>query len=248
MTVPEASSSGPPELPGVQRGVGLQHVGDRVAVRGGDRAVQRGDHARGQRAVEAVGRADGVGRVADLDGVGVAERERRQPLATGADLEQRDIGRGVGADDLRGLPRAAADRDLDRRRAVDDMVVGDDVAVGGDDEAGARRRPVGGLLPAERPRRRPRDRGRDRRDGALALRVHRARAQRGGGVGHRPRRRRVRRGRLRDRRGGPAGLGADRGAAGAPDQRGGGEGGQKGLGSRHGHRVRRAPCPQVCAS
>ena len=47
------STSAPPELPGVQRGVGLDHVLDDPSARG-QRAAERADHAGGHRAGEAV--------------------------------------------------------------------------------------------------------------------------------------------------------------------------------------------------
>jgi hypothetical protein len=56
------------------------------------------------------------------------------------DLQQREVARRVGADDLGGLRLVARpDLDLDLRGAVDHVVVGDDEAVLGDDEARARR-------------------------------------------------------------------------------------------------------------
>ena len=55
------------------------------------------------------------------------------------DLEQRDVGALVGADQLGLVLVVLVEADLDLAAAVDDVVVGDDVAVGGDDEAGALR-------------------------------------------------------------------------------------------------------------
>ena len=56
------------------------------------------------------------------------------------DLEQREIGLGVPADDLvDGQRRAVVEIDVDLLGAVDDVIVGDDQAfLAVDDEAGAR--------------------------------------------------------------------------------------------------------------
>src|SRR3712207_9220750 len=48
-----------------------------------------------------------------------------------------EVGGGVGADDLRLERAAVVQLDANLLRAVDDVVVGQDVAVGADDDAGA---------------------------------------------------------------------------------------------------------------
>ena len=66
-----------------------------------------------------------------------AERDRGQRGGGHLDLEQRDVGRGVGADHA-GLDAVVVrERDVDRLRALDDVRVGDDVAVLVDHEAAA---------------------------------------------------------------------------------------------------------------
>src|SRR4051794_26372115 len=124
---------------GVDRRVGLDDVVDLEAVGRLDLALQRGDHAGGQGPVEAERVADGDRRVADLHGLGRAEAQRVQVQAVGVDLQQRDVAGDVLADDLRvdGLVVRELHGHLDR--AVDDMRVGEDVAVAVDDEAGAGR-------------------------------------------------------------------------------------------------------------
>ena len=78
-------------------------------------------------------------RVADLDRVGVGERERRQGLGVDVDLEQREVRGRVGTDD-RGLDRVLVrEADLDLGGAVDDMEVRDDVAFLVDHEPRAER-------------------------------------------------------------------------------------------------------------
>ena len=54
-------------------------------------------------------------------------------------LQQREVARLVGADHLRGQRAVVGQLDLDVVRAVDDVVVGQDVAVGRDDDARAER-------------------------------------------------------------------------------------------------------------
>ena len=104
ITSPSASSSGPPELPGlieasvwiapsiwnwvsdsIERSV-AETIAGRERLLLAERAADRGD-----------GRAD-------RDVVGVAELERLQVEALGVDLDQRDVGVGVEADDLGRAP------------------------------------------------------------------------------------------------------------------------------------------------
>ena len=123
---------------GVDRRVGLDRVLDREPVRGVDLALDRGDDPRGGRAVEPERVADRDHGIADLDPGRGAELERLQLLGAGIDLEHGDVGRGIGADDLgvEGLAVLAADPDGDLIGALDDVGVGEDVAVGIDHEAG----------------------------------------------------------------------------------------------------------------
>ena len=84
---------------------------------------------------DAEGIADREHAVADLDLVAVGEGDRRQVL--GVDLDDGDVGLRVAADDLGRQLAAVVERDRDRLGAVDHVVVGHDVAVGADDDAGA---------------------------------------------------------------------------------------------------------------
>ncbi len=76
------------------------------------------------------GIADGDDEIADLDGVGIAQRNGgKRPVAL--DLEHRQIGAGIVEHDL-GLELAlVGERDLHVRHAGDDVVIGDDEAVWG---------------------------------------------------------------------------------------------------------------------
>ncbi len=71
-----------------------------------------------------------------IGSVAVAELDEGQIVA-GVDLEDREIGLRVGADDLGRPARAVSQENLDLVGALDDVIVGDDDAVGADDEAGA---------------------------------------------------------------------------------------------------------------
>ena len=79
--------------------------------------------------------ADGQHPVADAGVVAVAEGGGGQPR--GVDLHHRHVGQRVGADHLGGELTPVEQPDGDLLGAFDHVVVGEDVAVGRDDEAGA---------------------------------------------------------------------------------------------------------------
>ena len=58
-------------------------------------------------------------------------------VAAAVDLDQRNVGARIGADHLGRVGLAVVGGDLDGLRLVHDVVVGDGIAVGGDEEAGA---------------------------------------------------------------------------------------------------------------
>src|SRR6478752_6758584 len=78
---------------GVDRGVRLDGVGDRVAVRGVDRAAEAGDDARRDGALEAERRADRDRLVTRLERGRIAQLERLQAVLDGArvDFEDREV-------------------------------------------------------------------------------------------------------------------------------------------------------------
>ena len=97
MTLPLRSNIGPPRVAHVDGGVGLD-----VAVVGadaGDPAVERRDDAGGDGAAKAIGIADREHPVADPRLGAVAPVDERQVAAL--DLQQREVGRLVAADDPR---------------------------------------------------------------------------------------------------------------------------------------------------
>ena len=142
MTLPLGSSSGPPLLPGlIAVSVWMRFVRTLAALDGDAPAEGRDDPARdgvGERAERA---ADGDRLLADLDGRRVADRGGRE--AGRVDLDDGEVGERVDAVD-RGVEGAAV-LEVDRERwrvAGDDVVVGEDQAVGVEDDAGAGGRPV----------------------------------------------------------------------------------------------------------
>ena len=139
ITRPAASSSGPPELPGLIAASVWMHVVDLEAVGRLDLPLQGRDDAGRQRALEAERVADRDRRVADLDAVRAAERERGQLARRRLDLQHREVGRLVAPDDLRVDDVLVGELDGDLRRALDDVRVREDRAVAVDDEARAGR-------------------------------------------------------------------------------------------------------------
>src|SRR5205823_938997 len=123
---------------GVDRGVGLDEVGEGAALLlRRDGAAERGDDAGRDGAAEAEGVADGDDALADHQVARGADRRGGEALR--ADAQHRHVAVGVDADQLRRELRAVVEVDADRRRAFDDVVVRDDDAVARPDEAGAER-------------------------------------------------------------------------------------------------------------
>src|SRR5439155_22683638 len=95
------------------------------------------DDARGHGAVETEGRADRDHPFADLETVRIPHPYRRQPRRI--DLDQREIGASVRADHASLEFAFVVQANGDLIRGVHDMRVGENVAVGTDDEARAER-------------------------------------------------------------------------------------------------------------
>ena len=138
ITSPAALSSGPPELPGLIGASVCRTLSIVKPLGAVDLALQRGDHAGGERAAEPEGVADREHRFADLDGAGVAERERVQGETFGGDAQHREVLRGVFADHARFDGLAVFEADGDLHGVLDHVPVGEDRAVGVDHEPRAR--------------------------------------------------------------------------------------------------------------
>ncbi len=140
MTLPFEVEHRAARIAHVDRRVGLDVA---VVDAGVEVAVERRDDSGGDGSAEAERIADRHHPVADPDRLRIAEADERQIVAL--DLEHGEVGRGVAPDQGR-LELAAVrqghgdllDRGAGPRRR-DDVVVGDDVAVGRDDEARAER-------------------------------------------------------------------------------------------------------------
>ncbi|ABA49128.1 hypothetical protein BURPS1710b_1013 [Burkholderia pseudomallei 1710b] len=116
------------------------HVGldERRVVLVGQRTRLRADDARGDRVVEPVRRADRDDPLADLALRRIADLHDRQ--ARSVDLQHRDVGLLVGADDLRLVLALVGELHGHDVRTVDHVRVSQDIPVGADDEAGAEAR------------------------------------------------------------------------------------------------------------
>ena len=135
----------PARVAGVERGVGLHHVVDQAPAGAAQRAAEGADDARRHRALEAVWVADGDRQLADADAPRIAEAHRR----AGSPCTRTTARSVPGSSPISTACRLAAVRqgDADLGGAVDDVAVGDDEAVGRDDEA---RAAAGGIAAAVR--------------------------------------------------------------------------------------------------
>lgn len=127
--------SGPPELPVVERGVGLdERHGHAVHI---DVAVDGGHDAVGQRTAQlhAERVADGKHRIADGQRVRVAEF--RGGKAAGRDLDDGEVLFFVEPQKARTVILTRVEHDVALRAARDDVGVREDVAILGEDDAGA---------------------------------------------------------------------------------------------------------------
>ena len=123
----------PTRVAGIHRHVGLD---ERHVVLARHRARSGADDAGGGAVLEAEGRADGEYPLPRLDARGIAELHDRQ--VGGADLDYRHVGAIVGADDLGGELAPVGEAHGHLLGIGHHVRVGEDVAVGVDDESGAR--------------------------------------------------------------------------------------------------------------
>jgi hypothetical protein len=136
-------SSGPPELPGLMAASVWMKCWNWPLAPWLDGAVLGGDDAGGDGLRQREGAADGLHPVAHLRRVGVAQLDGRQRRA-GVDLDHRQIGGLVDADHARRTAQIlgvgiGGELDVDLVGLLDHVIVGDDVALGIDDEARAER-------------------------------------------------------------------------------------------------------------
>ena len=177
-TEPLRSTSGPPELPGIDGRVGLHRQVDRVVVAARThRPGDVGHDPAGHRVGQSERRPDRDDGLADGERVGLGEGGGLQ-ARRGGHLDDREVGGRRRAHDggVGDGPVVEGDADLARRAGTgDDVVVGQDVAVGVQHDTGAE---AAGLSRADgdghhrrvdlggRGRHRPVELGRGRRRGA----------------------------------------------------------------------------------
>ena len=138
-TLPAMSTSAPPELPGLMAAsVWMKTCASECAYLG---AGQRRDDAAGHGLADAERIADRQHLVAHLDRVGVLELQIGETAIAALDPQHRDVGLVVLLHDL-GIelaPVGERDANLGRPADLDDMSVGDDDPLGGNDHAGPQR-------------------------------------------------------------------------------------------------------------
>src|SRR5262249_26850122 len=117
--------------------VGLDRVADRELRLAGDRPVERAHDAARDRLLEAERAADGDDAVADLQVARAAYGEREELRGGRVDLDHGEVGGLVRADQVGAVGLAVPELDGDRRGAIDDVLVRDDVPVAVVDPAGA---------------------------------------------------------------------------------------------------------------
>lgn len=120
----------------IDGGIGLDEVLEGVDAK--VRTAEGGDDAHGHRLADAERVADGEHDIADAQAVHLAEGDGRQFL--GLDLQDGEIGFRVAADDLGLVGLAVVERYLDVVGPLDDVIVGQDIAIGADDDARAKAR------------------------------------------------------------------------------------------------------------
>ncbi len=135
----------PARVAGVERGVGLDDVVDQPPAVRAQAAAERAHHAGGDRVLEAVRVADRDRELADAQAARRPERRGRK--AARPDADHRDVGVRIIADDVRVVARAVREARADRFDPMDHVAVGQDQAVRGEHEPGAR---AAALAPAAR--------------------------------------------------------------------------------------------------
>ena len=119
-------------IAGIDCGIGLD---EELPIRNADASAGDGGNDAGRHCLADAERvADGDGDVADFGTITVAHADHRQPGAAGIDLEQRQIETGIGKYHLGRKLAAIRQRDKNLIGTADNMIVGDDQAIGADDD------------------------------------------------------------------------------------------------------------------
>src|SRR5215469_8395481 len=93
-------------------------------------ASERADDAGGKRALKAEGIADGENALADEEIARIAERKRDELASRGVNFDQGEIVARVKADEFGFEARTIAESDFNRLRALNHMVIREDVSLG----------------------------------------------------------------------------------------------------------------------
>ena len=133
---PSRSTSAPPELPGLI--AASVWMNDRSGPMPGCGARERRDDAAGHGLADAERIADREHQIADLERIGIAER-RVGRLRLGVDVQHREVGASSPPISTAANSRRSASTTVIWSASVDDVVVGDDQAVGAHDHARAQR-------------------------------------------------------------------------------------------------------------
>src|SRR6266566_7428286 len=125
-----------PRVTRINRGIGLDVIGDAVtAVSEQFAPAFSADHAIGEGVIEFKWRADGEGKLPNPHRIAVAHLNHRQVL--GVDLDHRDVGLLVGADDFRRKFATIFQFNIDMLRSFDHVEISKDVSIRPHDESGA---------------------------------------------------------------------------------------------------------------
>ena len=132
-TSPRTFTSGPPEFPGLMAAsVCMNSPGLRASSDEGLGRFKRADDAARYRKAESEGVAESQNGLAGMQLRGIAPGRVGQVMAV--DLDDRQVGQRVGAHHFGGQNPAIAHGDANVGRAIDHVVVGDDISVGRDDD------------------------------------------------------------------------------------------------------------------
>lgn len=125
----------PPGVAGVKGRRVLDDVLDEAAGLATQGPAQGAHHSGGDGGLEAEGVADGDDELAHPQGGGIPQSGKRQ--TRGVHPDHRQVGGGVGADDVGRQGAAILEGGLEKFGVSHHVVVGEDVAVRGDDDPGA---------------------------------------------------------------------------------------------------------------
>ncbi len=132
MTSPREFEQRPAGVAGIERGIGLDDVVDQATGTRAQRTTERADDAGGDRLLKTHRTADGDRDLAGRHPVRISQEERGK--STARDAHDGEVGFRVVADQF-GTSRAAVGKMHPQvGRAVDDVAVRHQIAIGGDEE------------------------------------------------------------------------------------------------------------------